>query len=48
MAGGKWYEYAETANISHFWTIHAFHLDGRLTSEKNGGKRKDFRQISDP
>ena len=47
-AGGKWLDYTETANVSHFRTIHAFHLDGKLTSEKNSGKRKDIRQISDP
>ena len=44
-AGGKCTEYTESINVSHFLTIHAFRLDGRLISEKNAGKRKDIRQI---
>ena len=47
-AGGKWWDYTENANVSHFGTLHSFRFDGRLISEKNGGKRKDIRQISDP
>ena len=47
-AGGKWLDYTETANVSHFWTIHAFHVDGMLISKKNGGKRKDIQQMSAP
>ena len=33
-AGGKVSDYTETANVSHFGTIHSFRLDGRLISEK--------------
>ena len=47
-AGGKCSQYTETANVSHFGTIHSFRLDGRLISKENGGKRRDIRQISDP
>ena len=46
-AGGKRSEYTESTNVSHFRALHAFHLDGKLILEKNGGKRKYIRQISD-
>ena len=38
----------ESTNVAHVKALHAFHPDGRLISEKNDGKRKDVRQISDP
>ena len=47
-AGGKRSDYTESTNVSHFRALHAFHLDGKLTFKKNGGKRTDIRQISDP
>ena len=33
-AGGKRSDYTETANVSHFGTIHLFRLDERFISEK--------------
>ena len=47
-AAGKLFEHTESTNVSHVRALHAFHLDGRLISEKNCGKRKDIRQISGP